>query len=123
MSDRIKTLEEALRDIHLSASPHPHPLLCPDLLAIKSALALYGDTQTGTAHDDPHAGSQQGSQQRDPSPMHDGSYGNAQLGYARGRCEVRLNSSWTGSPSFANPLHPRTLLAKQTTKSRAKSLT
>jgi hypothetical protein len=51
MSDRIRNLEDALQSLQPSSSPNPHPLLAPDLLDIKSALALYGETQLGASHE------------------------------------------------------------------------
>lgn len=47
MSDRIRHLEEALESLQSTCSVEPHPLLRADLLTIKSALGLYGGTQTG----------------------------------------------------------------------------
>jgi hypothetical protein len=73
MSDRIRTLEEAVQALQLSSSSDPHPLLSSDLLAIKSTLALYSDTQTGSAHEVTHMSSRHESRQRDPrdpSPQH-----------------------------------------------------
>jgi hypothetical protein len=43
MGDRIRQLEEVVR----SSCSDSHPLLAPELLSIKSALTLYGETQTG----------------------------------------------------------------------------
>jgi hypothetical protein len=48
MSDRIRNLEQAVQTLQSKVSSQPHPLLAADLLQIKSALGLYGGTQTGT---------------------------------------------------------------------------
>jgi len=47
MGDRIRQLEEALQ----SSCSDSHPLLASELLSIKSALTLYGETQTGGPQD------------------------------------------------------------------------
>ncbi|KAG6889881.1 hypothetical protein C0995_013855 [Termitomyces sp. Mi166 len=51
MSERIRSLEEALE--HCRCTPAPHPLLAPELLATKSTMGLYGGTQAGA--DNPNA--------------------------------------------------------------------
>ncbi|KAF7422348.1 hypothetical protein PC9H_010504 [Pleurotus ostreatus] len=48
MSDRIRSLEEALEEIHSSINTETHPLLASnELLNIKSTMGLYGGTQKG----------------------------------------------------------------------------
>ncbi|KAL0961371.1 hypothetical protein HGRIS_006327 [Hohenbuehelia grisea] len=55
MSDRIRHLEEALEALQATCSSEPHPLLAnPDWLNIKSAMGLYGGTQTGSSGDKLH---------------------------------------------------------------------
>lgn len=74
MSDRIRSLEEALEAFQTACSSEPHPLLSPELLHIKSALALYGGTQTGSSHSPPPMATHESGQERmevelrDPSP-------------------------------------------------------
>jgi hypothetical protein len=118
MGDRIKTLEDALREVQISGSPHPHPLLAPDLLAIKSALALYGDTQTG---------SQQDSRQQEPPPLRNDSNGNAsQLNNFNVSRQVQVNHVCDVQldPKAAKPLtlpaYLRILLTTPTPKLPAK---
>lgn len=53
MSDRIRTLEDALQAIHSEHASHPdqpHPLMQPALLGIKSTMGLYS-AQTAPSED------------------------------------------------------------------------
>ncbi|KAF8182618.1 hypothetical protein BJ912DRAFT_823971, partial [Pholiota molesta] len=48
MSDRIRSLEDALQSLHsehVSDPEEPHPLMQPELLGIKSTMGLYSGTQ------------------------------------------------------------------------------
>ncbi|KAG6853953.1 hypothetical protein C0991_012277 [Blastosporella zonata] len=45
MSERIRQLEESLDQCQ--CRPKPHPLLTPELLAVKSTMGLYGGSQAG----------------------------------------------------------------------------
>ncbi|KII86663.1 hypothetical protein PLICRDRAFT_163895 [Plicaturopsis crispa FD-325 SS-3] len=44
MSDRIRNLEEAVKDLYAPRPPESHPLLQQDLLLIKNTVGLYGMT-------------------------------------------------------------------------------
>ena len=120
MGDRIKVLEDALREVQISGSPHPHPLLAPDLLAIKNALALYGDTQTG---------SQQDSRHQEPPSLRNDSNGDASqldnLHFSR-QVQVNLVCDVQLHPNAAKPLtlpaYPRILLTTRTLKLLARLL-
>ncbi|TFK39046.1 hypothetical protein BDQ12DRAFT_604911 [Crucibulum laeve] len=58
MSDRIRSLEEALVKLQSQSSPDPHPLMHPDLLGIKSTMGLYSGAQV--THDASGSGSDHG---------------------------------------------------------------
>ncbi|KAG6916036.1 hypothetical protein DXG01_008759 [Tephrocybe rancida] len=60
LSDRVRDLEEALQILQATHSPHPHPLLTPDLLRIKTSQDLYITPQAQAHHP----------QQQDPTPDH-----------------------------------------------------
>ncbi|EAU85818.2 hypothetical protein CC1G_05035 [Coprinopsis cinerea okayama7 len=63
LSDRVRQLEDALQSLQSQVSPHPHPLLTPELLKIKTSQELYGATASaptqpsgsGMATQDPNA--------------------------------------------------------------------
>lgn len=51
MSDRIRSLEDALQSLHsehASDPEEPHPLMQPELLGIKSTMGLYSGTQSNS---------------------------------------------------------------------------
>jgi hypothetical protein len=50
LTDRVRDLEEALEAVQKKVSSHPHPLLKPDLLRIKTSEDLYGPNQGPHVH-------------------------------------------------------------------------
>ncbi|KAG6853952.1 hypothetical protein C0991_012276 [Blastosporella zonata] len=60
LSDRVRDLEDALQTLQATHSVHPHPLLAPDLLRIKTSQDLYIAPQAQTQH----------IQQQDHTPDH-----------------------------------------------------
>ncbi|KAI0051391.1 hypothetical protein FA95DRAFT_1554463 [Auriscalpium vulgare] len=54
MSERIRVLEEALNQAHISSSSssQPHALLAPDLLSLKSSIELYGSAHSALSSAD-----------------------------------------------------------------------
>ncbi|KAF9005441.1 hypothetical protein BDQ17DRAFT_1468981 [Cyathus striatus] len=54
MSERIRSLEDALQKLHAEKAPDHHPLMHPDLLGIKSTMGLYSGGQN---HNDAGASS------------------------------------------------------------------
>jgi hypothetical protein len=53
LSDRVRQLEEALEGAQATSSSHPHPLLSPDLLRIKTSQDLYTISQNAVPPPDP----------------------------------------------------------------------
>lgn len=45
LGDRVRQLEDALEALQATCSSHPHPLLAPELLKIKTSQELYGTAQ------------------------------------------------------------------------------
>lgn len=44
LSERVRQLEEGLETLQGNVSPETHPLLAPELLAIKNSQGLYGNS-------------------------------------------------------------------------------